>query len=137
MLAIVSILLWLSLCISQVTEERVETSPCGSQCGHVSISDFQTRLSQSYPLLQELGLEIINSDDLKVTVQVVARVPSGAAHECHRGINGIRRHRQKQVTEEPPQEIPHLTVFEGVQTQYGVRQSWEAKNSPLSQLVSA
>lgn len=51
----------------------------------------------TYPLLQELGLEIINSDDLKVTVQVVARVPSGevAAHECHCGINVIRRHRHK------------------------------------------
>lgn len=92
MLAIVAILLWVSLCISQVTEEQVEVSPCGSQCGgHVLASDFQTQRSQSRPLSK--NLEIINSDDLKDTVQV----PPGelAAHECHRGINVIHRHRHK------------------------------------------
>lgn len=54
LLAIVSTQLWVSLCISQVTEEWVEASPCGSQCGHVSDSDFQIELSQSHPFSKNL-----------------------------------------------------------------------------------
>lgn len=54
LLAIVPILLWVSLCISQITGEQVEASPCGSQCGHVSASDFQTQLSRSHPLSKNL-----------------------------------------------------------------------------------
>lgn len=114
---------------------KVFACSCPRSAVDISVH-LPSREKQVEAVIQELGLEVIDSDDLKVTVQVAASVSSGevAAHNCHHGINVTHRHRHKASHRRSTTGNLHLAVFEGIQIYYRVRQSSEAKNSLLSWL---